>query len=116
VKLLLDENLSHRLIGIFEARFPGSAHVCSQGLRGATDAGIWQYARSHELAITSKDTDFREKSLVEGYPPKVVWLDVGNARTSEIRVLIERERERIERFLSDDDASLLVLSHSPQAQ
>ena len=35
--------------------------------------------RRSGLVIVSKDTDFRERSYVEGFPPKVIWLDVGNA-------------------------------------
>ncbi len=31
--------------------------------------------------IVSKDTDFHERSYVEGFPPKVIGLDVGNAGT-----------------------------------
>ena len=42
---------------------------------------FWEYAHKEGFAIVSKDTDFRERSYVEGAPPKVVWLDVGNAGT-----------------------------------
>jgi predicted nuclease of predicted toxin-antitoxin system len=31
---------------------------------------IWEHAKSHGFAIVSKDTDFRERSFVEGFPPK----------------------------------------------
>ncbi|MEO8682140.1 MAG: DUF5615 family PIN-like protein, partial [Vicinamibacterales bacterium] len=55
-------------------------------------------------------TDFRERSFVEGFPPKIIWLDVGNAGTSQIVALLQREHERVERFEAADDASLLILS------
>jgi predicted nuclease of predicted toxin-antitoxin system len=58
----------------------------------------------------SKDTDFRERSFVEGFPPKVVWLDVGNAGTAQIEALLQRERERVEHFGQSADESLLILS------
>ena len=57
-----------------------------------------------------KDTDFRERSFVEGFPPKVIWLDVGNASTAPIGALLRNERPRIETFAAATDASLLILS------
>ena len=60
--------------------------------------------------IISKDTDFRERSYVEGFPPKIIWLDVGNAGTEAIAELLRRERPRIELFEKQDETSLLILS------
>lgn len=115
MKLLFDENVSHRLVGALADKFPDSAHVRDIGLRGAEDAGIWSHARAHGFVIVTKDTDFRERSSVEGFPPKVVWLDVGTAGTSAIADLLRRERPRIDRFESDSETSLLILSIGPTA-
>lgn len=90
--------------------YPGSTHVRDVGLRGAEDQQIWDYARTHDFVIVSKDTDFRERSYVEGFPPKIVWLDVGNAGTAAIAALLRRERERVERFEMQEETSLLILS------
>ena len=84
--------------------YPGSVHVREVGLRGAEDQQIWDYGRTRGFAIVSKDTDFRERSFVEGFPPKVIWLDVGNAG------LLRRERQRAEAFEKQDETSLLILS------
>jgi len=72
VKLLLDENVSPKLVGLLEAEFPESAHVYDVGLRGAPDRRIWEYARENGFTIVSKDDDFRQRSFVHGAPPKVV--------------------------------------------
>ncbi len=58
----------------------------------------------------SKDADFRERSYVEGAPPKIVWLDVGNVGTEAIEGLLRRERERVERFAASEESSFLILS------
>ena len=84
MKLLFDENLSPRLVNALAQEYPASTHVAQVGLRGAEDSRIWERARQDGLAIVSKDTDFRERSFVEDFPPKVIWLDVGNAGTSPI--------------------------------
>ncbi len=110
MKLLFDENLSRKLPGVLSAEFPGSAHVGDVGLRAAEDHRIWHHARTDGFMIVSKDTDFRERSFVEGHPPKIIWLDVGNAGTLVIAELLRRERQRIAHFDSQEEASLLILS------
>jgi predicted nuclease of predicted toxin-antitoxin system len=115
VKLLFDENVSPKLAIELRDDYPGSAHVRDVGLRGAEDHRIWEYARTEGFAIVSKDIDFRERSYVEGAPPKVVWLDVGNAGTPEIAELLRRERQRIERFDDAKDLSMLILSSGTSA-
>jgi predicted nuclease of predicted toxin-antitoxin system len=76
VKRLLDANVSPTLVSHLKNEYPDSIHVRDAGLRHASDPEVWDYARMHGFAIVSKDTDFRERSFVEGFPPKVIWLDV----------------------------------------
>jgi predicted nuclease of predicted toxin-antitoxin system len=95
--------------------FPGCSHVVNAGLRAAEDRRIWEYARKEGFVIVSKDTDFRELSYVEGAPPKVVWLDVGNAGTKAIEALLRREHARIARFGESPESSMLILSLGPNA-
>jgi predicted nuclease of predicted toxin-antitoxin system len=40
VKLLFDQNLSRRLVGMFTVEYPESKHVTEVGLDTATDAEI----------------------------------------------------------------------------
>ncbi len=115
MKILFDANLSPALVPRLAVEYPGSAHVRDVSLRSATDAQIWDYAKTHGFVIASKDTDFRERSFVEGFPPKVIWLDVGNAGTAPIAVLLRREQHRVEIFAAATDASLLILSIASRA-
>jgi predicted nuclease of predicted toxin-antitoxin system len=110
VKLLFDENLSERLVRELTSEYPGSSHVRSIGLRGEDDSRIWDYARLNEFAIVSKDTDFRDRSYVDGSPPKVIWLSLGNAGTDAIAALLRGESQRIARFETSEEASFLVVS------
>jgi predicted nuclease of predicted toxin-antitoxin system len=59
--------------------------------------------------IVSKDDDFRQRSFVEGAPPKVVWLKVGNAGTRPIAELLRSESERLFSFSTEDESSLLIV-------
>ena len=78
MKLLFDENLSYRLRVSLEDIFPDSTHVRDVGLLGAADARVWEYAAAHDFLLTSKDTDFYQRSLLFGAPPRIIWLRVGN--------------------------------------
>jgi predicted nuclease of predicted toxin-antitoxin system len=78
MKLLFDQNLSPRLPRLLADIYPDSVHVREIGLRDANDSTIWEYAAVHGYTIVSKDSDFQQRSLLFGSPPKFVWLRVGN--------------------------------------
>jgi predicted nuclease of predicted toxin-antitoxin system len=109
LKLLFDENLSPRLTDAFASEFPGSSHVTSIGLGGAPDLAIWEHAKANDFIVISKDDDFRSLSLVNGAPPKVIWMRVGNASTAEIEKFIRSSILRINNFEMSPEESLLIL-------
>jgi len=86
--LLFDHNLSPRLVQSLVDAFPGSLHVRTIGLHKASDNAVWDYAAEHGLTIVSKDADFRQRSFLEGHPPKVIWIRRGNCRTGDIETLL----------------------------
>jgi predicted nuclease of predicted toxin-antitoxin system len=49
LKLLLDENLSRRLVGRIADLFPNSVHVVEVDLLTRPDREIWDYARREGL-------------------------------------------------------------------
>ena len=111
MKLLLDENLSHRLVARLEEAFPGTASVNQVGLRSQPDTAIWTYAADQGFAIVSKDEDLRQLSFFRGHPPKVIYLAVGNAGTNQVADLLLRNKNRITDFLDDqNEDSLLILN------
>jgi predicted nuclease of predicted toxin-antitoxin system len=110
VKLLLDENLSFRLVGSLADAYPSSAHVRDLGLLGAPDEAIWRHAAEHGFVLTSKDADFYQRSVAYGSPPKVIWLRIGNAPTAAIAALLRERYVTIRRFCEDEESSFLPLS------
>jgi predicted nuclease of predicted toxin-antitoxin system len=109
VKLLFDQNLSRRLVGMFTVEYPDSKHVTEGGLDTATDAEIWSYAREHDFVIVSKDSDFRQLAFLHGPPPKAIWVRLGNASTIEIYESLRNNHDEIVRFGADVDEALLVI-------
>ncbi|MBI1963006.1 MAG: DUF5615 family PIN-like protein [Candidatus Rokubacteria bacterium] len=82
MRLLLDQNLSPRLVPALADLFPDSTRVREVGLQAADDHAVWQYAAQHGFAIVSKDADFHERSFLLGPPPKVIWIRRGNCSTA----------------------------------
>ncbi len=115
MKLFFDENLSPKLVPKLINKFPGSEHVRNVGLKGSSDDKIWEHCKKENFIIVSKDTDFRERSFLEGFPPKIIWLDVGNVGTKKIVQLLEKEYNRIQNFANQKDNSLLILSIAEKA-
>lgn len=109
MRLLIDENLSPRLVAALSEAFPGSTHVETLQLRGCDDARIWVAARDGGYMIVTKDDDFNARSVLYGAPPKVVHLRVGNVGTDAVATLLLERRTDIEAFGHDEVTSLLVL-------
>jgi predicted nuclease of predicted toxin-antitoxin system len=89
--------------------FPDSAHIKAAGLKEADDNIIWEWARQREFTIVSKDTDFYQRAIVRGHPPKFIWLRVGNCPTSLIISLLRSRYDLIRQFVESETESLLVL-------
>lgn len=101
MKLLLDQNISRKLVKEFETIFPGSSHVYLLDLHKASDEEVWSYAYNNGFTIVTQDSDFNERSIVYGYPPKVIWLRTGNISTDNIKRLIEKHSQDILLFEKD---------------
>ena len=110
MKLLFDENISPKLPGLLKALFTGSAHVRECRLLGLPDEDIWEYARANNFIIVSKDSDFQQRSMLYGSPPKFVWLQIGNCTSNQIVALITTHEEDIRTFNNDALEAVLVLS------
>lgn len=109
MKLLFDQNLSHRLVAALTDIYPGSIHVRDAGMASADDNKIWEYARNQGLSIVSKDSDFHQRSFLFGAPPKVIWIQKGNCTTSQIEDILRRHLADLQHFFNDPDATFLAL-------
>jgi predicted nuclease of predicted toxin-antitoxin system len=109
VKLLLDENLSGELVEALADLYPGSEQVLLLGLGGAGDGVVWEDAKLHGLTIVSKDSDFYERSMRIGAPPRVIWIRLGNCSTGDVARLLRSRCEAVRQFFEDDRESCLVL-------
>ena len=73
------------------------------------DAIIWEYAKVNDFVIVSKDSDFHQRSLVYGHPPKFIYLRIGNSPTSKIVEILRNNFGTIVKFGESETESILVL-------
>jgi predicted nuclease of predicted toxin-antitoxin system len=109
VKLLLDQNLSHRILRQICDLYPDSAHVRDFGMSRSPDEDVWQFARSNGFVIVSKDTDFLQRSLLQGHPPKMLYLRLGNCSTSDIVSLLRLHHDDLALFEKRVNESIMIL-------
>ena len=110
MKLLLDENLSRRLVPFLLHDYPGSSQVVLLGMQSASDKEVWQKAREDGYVIVTRDADFQELSLVWGQPPKVIRLKTLNqSRAATLKVLVENRDAIIESLVGKYLASLEIV-------
>ncbi|MCR4277918.1 MAG: DUF5615 family PIN-like protein [Candidatus Berkelbacteria bacterium] len=109
MRLLFDHNLSPRLVNYLQNDFPDSSHVALLDLERSSDQAVWQYAKTHSYIIVSKDTDFNDFVTLFGFPPKVIWLRVGNCTTSQVLKILQTQKETLHQFSNDPASGLLLI-------
>lgn len=109
MKLLLDENLSRRMLPFLQHDYPGSNQVVLLGMESASDREVWQTAKDDGYVILTRDADFQELSLVWGQPPKVIRLNTLNqSRAATLKILIENKNVIMESLVARDMASIEI--------
>jgi predicted nuclease of predicted toxin-antitoxin system len=98
MKGLFDGNVPSRLR--FSPKLP--IVPLSKVGRNPTDSQIWNFARTHDLVIVSKDTDFSDRIITSSPPPRVIHLRFGNLRRNEYHAVLARWWPKIESLLKNN--------------
>jgi predicted nuclease of predicted toxin-antitoxin system len=110
MKLLLDENLSWRMVAVLKQHFEDCLHVNTIGLTiPAKDFEIWNYAKENNLTIVTNDEDFVDFVNVKGFPPKVILLRTGNQNQLFISNLLIQRKGDIQLLNDSDETGLLEI-------
>lgn len=99
MRLLIDENLPVTLADLLPVE---SFHATAFGTN-PSDQELWRAAREHDLVILTRDTDFFDRLMIEGPPPKVVWVRLGNLRRRELEITLVEMWSTIEGLLVSAD-------------
>lgn len=93
MRLLFDQNLSHKLVDRLADIFPNSSHVKVFNLSSKDDHEVRKFAMENGYSIETQDSDFYELALIHGAPPKIVWIRSGNSSTTYIEDLLRAQMQ-----------------------
>jgi len=111
MKLLLDSNISWRLVSVMKEHFGECVHVddISELKFPAKDTEIWQYAKDNGYTVITHDNDFNNLVDVRGFPPKIIWLRTGNCNRKFTVDLLIRSKQAIQELLQSEENGLLEI-------
>ena len=110
MKLLLDANISWRMVRLLQEKGFDCSHVEQTSLPvPAKDSSIWQFAKDNNFIIVTNDEDFLNLLNVLGFPPKVLLLKTGNQRTGYLSEIISQHKKDIEELFTSDEIGLLEI-------
>ena len=97
MKLLLDENLSKRLVPFLQHDFPGSTQVALLGMESASDMDVWQRAK--------------DDGYLWGSPPQVVRLRTPNqTRAAVLKLLLDNKEVIVSSLVIEARASIELIT------
>ena len=110
MKILIDANISWRIIRLLDGIFSEIQHVNFTDLEPpAKDISIWEYALQNEYTILTSDEDFLDFISFKGFPPKLILLRVGNIKTLELSKIIMNHQQDIIDFILDESTGILEI-------
>lgn len=101
MKLLFDQNISFRIKKKLQHIFSDFKHVSDCSLLDSEDRLIWEYSKQKGFAIVTFDSDFFEISLINGHPPKIVWIRTSNLTANDIAHMMTKNITEISSFLEN---------------
>lgn len=109
MNLLFDQNISFRIVKKVADFFPGAKQVKDLNLHNSSDFNIWEFAKKNNYCIVTFDNDFIDISVLKGFPPKIIWLRIGNTSTNFIAEKIIENKSLIEEFILNSEHGYLEI-------
>ena len=103
MKFLIDNQLPKALADYLRKRGLDCQHVLEIGLAGASDTAICRHAESDERILISKDEDFLYLTSQPGSKLRLIWIRLGNCRTSVLLAAFDRFWPTIESCFAAGD-------------
>ena len=109
MRLLLDQNISFRVVKNLKATLPTVIGVRECGLFNADDYQIWEYARRNDYTVVTFDKDIPAIGSVKGFPPKIIWLRTGNLSNSAVVPLFVNRLDEFVAFINNERKGCLMV-------
>lgn len=109
-RLLLDQNLSFKISKGIRDLFADSKHISDFKFEGRSDLEIWNFSKNNDYCIVTFDFDFIDISVLNGFPPKIIWLLIGNSTTEKIIQTLRNNHLVINDFLMSIENAYLEIN------
>jgi len=106
VKILLDQNISFRVVKLLSNTFKEVEHIKALGMTDFSDIQIWEYAARNNYTIVTFDSDFIDLATLKGTPPKIIWLRFGNSNNLKIANKLLAKAEIISELMSNNNSDI----------
>ena len=106
MKFIIDNQLPRALARFITDRGHDCQHLLDIGLARESDALIWKHASENKCIIVSKDEDFLYLAQHPAAEARLLWVRLGNCRTS---VLLEEFDQLWPRIMAALEAGERVL-------
>ncbi|PJB15047.1 MAG: hypothetical protein CO118_05420 [Flavobacteriales bacterium CG_4_9_14_3_um_filter_32_8] len=110
MKLLFDQNISFRVLKKIKDVYPNAKQVRDLHLENSSDKDIWFYAKKHNYTIVTFDIDFSNLTTLYGFPPKIIWIRVGNTTTKKLALLFQDKYGIIHSFCKESSIGCLEIN------
>ena len=104
MKFLIDNQLPISLVEFLRTKGCECKHVIELALDTATDHAIWDFAANDNWIVVSKDADFLHIAKSKPKSARLIWIRIGNCRTTSLLSAFERLWTTIESaLLAEED-------------
>lgn len=116
MRLLFDQNISFRVVRKLKPLLSDIAGVAEVGLLNADDYEVWEYAKQHDYTVVTFDRDIPMIGSVRGFPPKIIWLRIGNTNNQQLVSFITDRLPEFVEFIARRNKGCLQVYHAPETE
>ena len=109
MKLLIDQNISHKIIDSISDIYPESIHVTELNLAEDTDLQIWEYALVNDFVFLTTDSETCNRNVISTNSPKIICIKSEVVTTTKVEWTLRVNQETIEQFINSNDISSCLL-------
>jgi len=110
MKLLIDQNISKRIIESIQDVFPKSIHITDLKLGDASDIEVWEYALKNNFVLISTDIDVVDRCVISDKAPKTLFVKGDFLTTTKMEWALRINEDIIRNFYSDAPETCLQIT------
>ncbi len=110
MKLLIDQNISRRIIESINDIFSDSMHVNSMDSTTKTDIDLWDFAIKNEFCLVTTDSDYFNHCIISEESPKIIYVQGEVITSNKMEWTLRVNQEAIEQFITEDSANCLTIN------